>query len=451
MNSLTKHPAGSVRELWTVAWPMILSSASGCLMLFGDRLVLSFYSQEAFNANVGAMPWYWAFIFAFQKIIGIAQVFVGQFNGEKNFRQIGSVVWQMIWLSLALWIFFIPFAPLGTPYLLAKNLEVLGVPYLQILFLFLPIQYASYGALASFFTGCGKTKVVFLVTLFANALNILLDIWFVFGGWFIPSMGIRGAAWATGLSQVASFLILFLLFYRKSHHQKYGVFYKKIDRALLLRCVKTGLPNGIGALLNCVGWAWLLQVLALHVSMEEFTAFGIAFSVYSVCFFMIEGVGISVGSVCANAIGSKQYWIIGKNLRSAAMLLLCFNLITLYTMVISPQTLIHLFLPVNSSGVIAQLAGNMLFWAWLMFVVEGFWFSLQSMLTAAGDTKFTMTVNVSTFWLVACLPVYIILCFNPQQGALRLWQAVVCEQAVRVIFMYWRYRQKKWQRIHLTA
>jgi Na+-driven multidrug efflux pump len=65
--NLTKCPAGSIRELWAIAWPMILSSASAsaCLMVFGDRLVLSFYSQDAFDASVSSMSWYWALRFVF--------------------------------------------------------------------------------------------------------------------------------------------------------------------------------------------------------------------------------------------------------------------------------------------------------------------------------------------------------------------------------------------------
>ncbi len=446
---LTKHPAGSIRELWTIAWPMILSSASGCLMLFGDRLVLSFYSQDAFNANIGTMPWYWAILCSFLNIIMITQVFVGQFNGEKDFLRIGPVVWQMIWLSFGLWIFLVPFSIWGTPYLLAKNLEFLGAPYLRIMLLFLPINCAACGALASFFTGRGNTKIVFWITLFANILNILLDIWFVFGGWFIPQLGICGAAWATGLSQVASFLIFFGLFYRKSHHQKYGVFHKKLDLALLKSCLKTGLPNGVGCFLNCIGWAWLSQIVALHVTKGEFTAFGIAQSIYVVCFFLFEGLGSSVGTICSNAIGAKQYWVVNKNLRSAVKLLLSFSLITLYVMVISPSGLIQLFLPSDSSNVVLQFTNPMLLWTWFLFIAEGSWFFLQSMLTAAGDTKFTMLVNTFSYWLVAFLPSYVLLSFN-YSGAVILWQTSVCEQIVRVFFMYYRYRKGKWREIRIT-
>ena len=198
--SLTKYRSGSVPELFSIAWPMILSSAAGCLMIFGDRLVLAHYSQEAFNANVGTIPWYWTFLFTFLHIISIAEVFVGQFNGAREYHKIGPVVWQMVWASSALWVILIPIAIWGVSPMLAKNLETFGIPYLRISLLFLPVNCMAFGAMMSFFVGRGKTKIVPCITLITNVLNLLLDIWFVFGWGFIPEMGIKGAAWATGIS-----------------------------------------------------------------------------------------------------------------------------------------------------------------------------------------------------------------------------------------------------------
>ncbi|MDR1665718.1 MAG: MATE family efflux transporter, partial [Puniceicoccales bacterium] len=392
-SSLTPHSPGSFRELWFVSWPAILSAASGCLMAFGDRLVLSFYSQEAFNAHVGATSWYWAFNFTFTNLVSIAQVFVGQFNGEKNLGRIGPVVWQMIWASFGLWLLIVPFALWGVPHLLAPNLAQWGDPYLQILLLFLPINCAAYGALAAFFTGRGETKIVSHITILSNILNVLLDVWFVFGGWGIPAGGIRGAAWATGLAQCGAFVAFFLLFYKKKYVPMYGVTSKSLDRALFWRCLKIGTPSSFSAFLNIAGFSWITQVIASHVNWAEFTAFGIAQSIYIVTSFVNDGVGIGVGIVCSNAIGAKSYRTVGKSIGSGIRLLWIFDLIMLCLMILAPEGLIRLVAPSNAEPEIFSLARSMLVWTWGVLVVEGLWFVLQSMLTAAGDTRFTMTIN----------------------------------------------------------
>jgi len=50
------------------------------------------------------------------------------------------------------------------------------------------------------YIGRGKTAIVMYVNLFATAINIVLDVWFIFGWGWIPEMGIEGAAWATTIS-----------------------------------------------------------------------------------------------------------------------------------------------------------------------------------------------------------------------------------------------------------
>ena len=46
------------------------------------------------------------FIYGGIGIASIAEVFVGQFNGAKEYLKVASLVWQMIWFSLATSVIF---------------------------------------------------------------------------------------------------------------------------------------------------------------------------------------------------------------------------------------------------------------------------------------------------------------------------------------------------------
>ena len=449
-HSLTKYRSGSIAELCSIAWPMILSSAAGCLMIFGDRLVLAHYSQEAFNANIGTMPWYWAFLLTFLSIISIAEVFVGQFNGAREYNKIGSVVWQMVWASFSLWLVMLPIIVWGVPLMLAKNLEALGIPYLRITFLFLPVNCAAFGAMMSSFGGRGKTKIVPCITLLTNVLNILLDIWFVFGWGFIPEMGIKGAAWATGVSQCTAFLIFFVLFFRKKYYELYKIKNISLDFSLLKKCLHIGTPNAINCFINCFGWASISKMLATHVSSNDFTAFGIANSLFVLFFFLIDGTGKGVSIICANAIGSGKLDVVGKNLCSSCLLLGMFATVTFVGMVLYPNFLIRIFLPNNSVTPVFHLTKLMLIWTWVSFCAEGLEYYFTSMLTAAGDTKFPMIISICSFWCVTFLPAYVLVTkFNV--GSIIFWQLISFDFLLRVCFFYSRYLSGKWRLIKITG
>ena len=119
--TLTRYAPGSVGEIWTLSWPMILSAAASKLLLFGDRVVLSYYSADAFNVNVASTPWCWAFVFVFISYTGVAEVFVGRYNGSRQHWRIGPVVWQMVFFSFALYAVVLPIVGGATKYMIAAK------------------------------------------------------------------------------------------------------------------------------------------------------------------------------------------------------------------------------------------------------------------------------------------------------------------------------------------
>src|SRR5437016_14456039 len=98
--NLTKYPAGSFRELCSLSLPLMLMVFSTYPMIFGDRLIVSMYSLEAMNAVGMVSIIIGVFYFGFTSLALIAEVFVGQYNGSKQYEMIGPSVWQLAWMSL---------------------------------------------------------------------------------------------------------------------------------------------------------------------------------------------------------------------------------------------------------------------------------------------------------------------------------------------------------------
>ena len=74
-----------------------------------------------------------------------------------------------------------------------------------------------FSAFASFYIGQGKTSLIKWLALLGNGINILLDPLLIFGvkGW-VPQMGIKGAAIATGSGLfVQVFVLLFMFLHKK--------------------------------------------------------------------------------------------------------------------------------------------------------------------------------------------------------------------------------------------
>ncbi|MDR2420297.1 MAG: polysaccharide biosynthesis C-terminal domain-containing protein [Puniceicoccales bacterium] len=436
---LTNFPPGSLRELFAIAWPMILSSAAGCLMIVSDRLILARYSLETFSANIACTPCYWAICDIVMSIISIAGVLVGRYNGARQYVHIGPVVWQMFWFSILLWIpiYFI-LIPL-LPHFLAENVRELGSVYLRILFYFLPVLCAGFGAIGSFFVGRGRTKIVLVVTLISIVINFVANVILIFGWGPIPSLGIAGSALGTGIAQSISFCLFLFLFLKKQYRQIYQTGNASLRWELWGQCFCIGSPNALTRLINSFLWAWMMQLCVQYASHEEFLLYGMAMTVYVAFFFLIEGTGTGVTTVDSNAIGARQWDVIARNTRSWVLLSFIFCSLLSIFMVFYPEPIFHLFAIDLQSGNLRSLIHEFFGWAWLLFFAEFFHFNFYSMITAFGDTIFRMISAPICYGLLVALPVYHTLRYGSHRALAFIQYSLLNEVTMSVLFFF-RYR-----------
>ena len=208
-------------------------------MLFVDRVFLSFYSNEAFNASINASTASWALLVFFLSISSIATtVFVSQYHGTGNKKKQGEMTWQMLWLGLftiPLFIFISAYAPdwIWPPGRLEKNYFRWAS--------FFGFAYVLYGAFSGFFIGQGKTKMVSLLSLATNIVNILFDFLLIFGvEGIIPAYGISGAAVATSLSMVFQTVVLGCIFFNRENRETKGTTHWRFKEKAVFERVEGG-------------------------------------------------------------------------------------------------------------------------------------------------------------------------------------------------------------------
>lgn len=446
---LTKYPEGSFRELLAIAWPVTLSSAAGCLMINVDRIMVRRYSMDAFNACFEAIQWYWPALFTILAFVLMAEVFVGQYNGSGRYREIGPIVWQMIWFCLATSLFFVPFSIYGPQWILSSSAHDLGSPYLKILILFIPIECIGCGALTAFFVGRGKTRIISIVAVVANIVNALLDYLFIFGWrWngveIIPAGGLVGAAIATVLSQLLKTAWLFALFFKRDHRERYKTGDYRLQLKGLWNCIRLGTPESLNRCIHGFSWAILTRVFADHTTPKDFQNHGIVNSLYLLCWCVLEGMGDGVRTVCSNAIGGKRFDLVRKNVHAWLQLGGMAILAVSTVMIFEPRLLTHFFLPGASPSELVPIY-VMLRFAFVMFIFDTLQNNLLNILLASGDVGYTMLVNTGCFCSFSLLPSCIGAIYYGQ-GTIIFWQFGILDLIVVTTLFTIRYRQGLWMK-----
>jgi MATE family multidrug resistance protein len=404
--SLTKHPTASLRELFSLALPLILVLLSGCLMGFCDRLFLAHYSLEAFEGCVNAI--YLCIIFQLPciRITSMAQVFVGFHKGAGNSNLIGQCVWQMIWFSLLSMLITFPLGKLVGPLFLSGTaIEKPALTYFDTLMI-VNFLYPLGVALSSFFIAEGKTKALVIATLASHALNILFDFLLIFGvEGIIPPMGIFGAAVATCIAQGSFCTVLFALFLQKYFRENYGTHSYAFKWKAFWNYVQVGIPRAIARMILLVAWAAVARVMTLKGGdyLITLTVGGTLFLLFS---FINEGMGQAMMTIASRLVGAKEYLTV-KKLRRSAFLFLAVTMVSLsFPFLFFPEILLSFFFTQPPAPETLALLRYSCIWIWFMIFTNGVNMIGMSLITVACDTVFHMIVNCFV-WLTSYLPVYL--------------------------------------------
>jgi MATE family multidrug resistance protein len=451
---LTKYQAGSFREILTISFPLMLTALSINLMMFCDRLILAHYSTDAMNAVVTAGMACAIFQYGAFGITSIAEVFVGQYNGARDYQKVSEPVWQMIWFSLFTSLLFIPLAYFGGSWFVPSHYSSLGFPYYQWIMAFgalIPFN----GAVAAFFIGIGKGRIVTYSTVAANILNFLLAYLLVFGfEEIVPEMGTKGAAIATVISQSIQVLVLFCLFIgKKEYRKKYLSLNISFNLRSLSKCLKIGFPTSLAHIIEISAWAVLLNLMA-RVGEEYLTVLAVGQSIFILIAFILDGIQKGVIAISSNLIGAQDFKTIPKMLVSCLKLHLGFIIILALPLIFSPEPLIDSFLPdktathlLNDIRYYSKIA---LFWVWLYFIFDGISWLIGGILTAAGDTRFIMIMNAVNGWFFAILPVYIFIVVLGYSTPSTSWMITAGYGLLNAVCVFLRYRSRKWERLSVT-
>jgi MATE family multidrug resistance protein len=450
-NALSPYPSGSLNELLVISLPLMLVAFSTQFMLFCDRMILTSYSTLAMSSACNAGTLFSSFQMVMISIAGIAEIFVGQFNGLKKYKFIGIPVWQMIWFSLAAGAFLIPLGITIAPYVVAQSFRLEGLPYFNTLILFLPLQGIA-AALTSFFIGRGHVTLITTVTIIGDLINIILDIILIYGvEGYIPSMGVKGSAIATNIAQSVIVLTLFFYFLQKKNIHQFATNRLKYNDKFMKGCLKLGIPSAAAHFIEYMAWT-LLFVIVSWESDDHAMILAIGQSIFLVFQFMSEGLSKAMTAVVSNFIGRGKKKLIPKSLKSAFFIHIFIMAIVAIPTFIFPEEIAKIFIKnvtYEQFITMKKTIHQSLAWIWIYLLIDGFVWVIIGVLTAGGDTLFILIASVISVWFAAILPAYLIVEFSTCSLSVS-WKITAFFGLMNLLIYGWRYLSGNWIHLNLS-
>jgi MATE family multidrug resistance protein len=443
------------RQVLKIAIPLALSMGSVAIMLFVDRMFLTWHSAEAVAASMPAGMLNFALMTLFMGTAGYTSTFVAQYQGAGLHKRIGPTVWQGIYISLiggTLILALVPFAGIffrfvGHDAAVREN----EIVYFRILTLG-AMPFIASAAIAGFYSGRGKAWPIMWVNVFASAINATMDYVLIFGHWGFPELGIRGAAIATVISASAQLLIYLALLSRPENNNQYLSFAGwRFERALFARLMKFGLPNGLQFFINMIGLTVFILLMG-RLGAVSLAATNIAINVNILAFLPMIGVGIAISVLVGQSLGRDRPDLAERSVSAGAHICFIYMATAAALYWFAPGIFLSLFAAradAESFAEIRPIAVVGLRFVAVFSLFDTLDIIFSSALKGAGDTRFIMSVALLVSTVVLVIPSFIALVLL-EAGIAWGWGILTAYIIVLGFTFLFRYKGGKWKSMRVT-
>ena len=453
---LQQAPAGGYRELLAIAVPMVLSSSTQSMMHVVDRVLLTWYSEQAVAAALPAGILFWSCLSLPFGVVSYANAFVAQYDGAKQPVRVAACVWQAAYFATICGLLIMLVAPLSGPLFRLVGHEA-GVQALEAeYFSWLCLGAVSAllpAALSCFFSGRGQTRIVLMVNASSVLVNAALDYAMIFGWGPFPAWGMAGAAIATNLANVYATICYFVLLSRGEARQSYA-FWKhwRFDSVLTRDLLKFGGASGVQMFLDIAGFTAFMMMIG-WIGTRELAATNIAFNLNTLAFSPVIGVGIAVSTLVGQRIGERRPDIAAQSAWKGFVLAGGIMLACGAVYVFAPQVLLAPY-AYRADGVnfeeVRSVVVVLLRFVALYSFFDAMAIVFGSAVRAAGDTVFSMIATCVCAWGLLVLPTYLtwkILGKQADPSALLNWSWIWCSVYVMTLGLVFfaRFASGRWK------
>lgn len=439
------------REILKLSWPLALGMINNGILHFTDRAFIARESMAGLEASMSASMLALVILCFFQSVVSYSGTFVAQFIGAKDKRGATMSYHAGLWIAVFSAFAALLMIPLGTFILerFSNGAEIFALQktYYSVCTaggFFLFAQMAVQG----FFTGIGNTRVIFVINIIGNLVNVVLDYVLIFGKFGFPHLGLAGAAYATVFATAVQWAILTIAAHREVDKIAPHRLCKEI-RSLIVKILKFGLPSGAYSFLNLISFTIFVFILGL-VGHVEAAVSNACFTVNYLLFAPMEGFAQGAATLVGQSQGARDSEKAAKYAVKTLVLGLSLAAVLSILTLVFHRPILAMFAPedVEIAAKFQELGLTLLLLmtAWQLFDAADI--IIGGALKGAGDTKFVF------YWMLFCsfvlwLPlVFVVRMISNTMPA--LWSTMIVFVVIICIGSVIRFKKGKWKSISLT-
>ncbi|WP_372994485.1 MATE family efflux transporter [Lutispora sp.] len=422
-----------------VAFEGVLQMSAGLVMMgFIGRIDVIAVSALGISQRITQMVWA-----LFKGITTGASVFVSQYYGAKEPEKMKHVIQQTIisvvilvlLLQAGIYVFSSDLLRIFDPspeLLDSANTYIrtvsFGLPFLAVMLV-----------IGGVLQGMGNAKTPMIITMIMNIINIVLGYLLIFGNLGFKPMGIKGAAIATALSQVAACMIgLYVLLNKNGILNSYlNKDFFRIDLAQIKSVYRVGLPTSMESMF------WQLAAIILTRSIltygeTAFAAHQLGLQAESISYMPSVGFGIAATAFIGQALGAGDKKLAKIYLKQIMKGSMAITSISVTILVFFPKTMMALL---TDNPEVISLGAIYLILMGLVQMPQNASHVLVGAMRGAGYTNIPMLVAGTGLWGIR-VPFTLVVVYLLKLPIVGIWVVMCIDLVFRFLFNVVLYKKK---------
>jgi MATE family multidrug resistance protein len=461
----SRHPA---REVWSQAWPTVLTMLSFTVMQFVDSLMVSKVGPLEVAAQGNGGIWAFvpqSFLFGF---LSVVNTFVAQNIGAGRREAVARYGWAGLHLSIAAWaLVMVPWA-LALPAFFGWLGHSEALRHLELQYA-LVLAYGSIAGLAAkamsnFFFGLQRPRLITIGAIAGNLVNVGLNYVLIYGergledwGWpgvpGVPALGVLGAAIATVCGTLVEACVPLSVFLFGRLAREFGTWSSARPRPAELRgLLRLGWPVSIQFGNEIICWAIFMTVLVGHFGEMHLTAGWSTLRYMHLSFMPAVGFSVATTALVGRYIGAgkpdlaahRAHWAVGM---ATAYMTLCGLVMAIFR-----ESLVGVFVDADAPEVAAQvvaIGSRLMVCAAVFQTFDAVGIAYTGALRGAGDTLVPGVATIVLSWGLIVGLGYGLVVGWPSLESVGPWLAASAYIIIYGVWMGMRFERGAWRGIRL--
>ena len=299
--------ANPYKSMWKMAMPIIAGMMVQTLFNVVDIMFIGWLGADEVTAVAFVSPLFFIIIGLGVGIGTGTTATIAQYIGQKDKENAEKTASQTILIGFLSTMFL---TVLGVIYgegllsILGAEGEILSIAYSYLRILTFGLGLVIFSMFfRAILAGEGETKIPMIIGLIGTVLNLILDPILI----FTFDYGVRGAAFATIISQIAMVAsYLFIIFVKKSTYISFNIRNLSLDNYIISKIFQIGIPSSLSMLIISFGQVVMNKIL-VNYSTEAVAAYQIVSRLDMLLFMPILGIAISLTTIVGMFYGAKEY------------------------------------------------------------------------------------------------------------------------------------------------